>query len=81
MWEKRKYVLLSAEEAEGIDYSNVLITSADTLPWNQAKTTCYVKYDGSKPSFLSGKTALTRSQMMVELAKTEWVGDLELPEE
>ena len=62
-----KYVILTSGEASGINYNEVLITSAGTLPWSADRSKCYVKYNGSKPSFLSGKTALTHSQMLVEL--------------
>jgi len=82
MWENRKYVLLSAEEAEEIDYSKVLTTSANTLRWNIAKTVCFVKYDGNKPSFLRGKAVMTHAEIKVELRKPEWAGDPpDLPEE
>jgi len=81
MWENRKYVLLTADEASGIDYSKVLITNADTLPWNQAETVCYVKYDGNKPQFLSGKDVLSRVEMLEELETSEWAGDPSGPDE
>jgi hypothetical protein len=72
----RKYVILTAEEAESIDFSKVLETSADTLRWSVDETKTFVKYvTGSKPSFLSGKTALTHAQIKTELAKPEWIPD------
>jgi hypothetical protein len=66
-------VILTASEAEDIIFSQVLESSADTLRWNNDETKTFVKYVvGSKPSFLSGKTALTHSQVITELAKDEW---------
>ncbi len=64
-----KYVILDASEASGINYSLVQITSADTLPWNSDRSKCYVKYEGSKPNFLSGKSTLTHTQMLAELRR------------
>ncbi len=72
----RKYVILTSSEAQSIDFSKVLETSADTLRWNSDKTKTFVKYEGVKPSFLSG-TVLTYSQIREELAKDEWSPDPE----
>ena len=74
-YENRRWVILTDSEAESIDYSKVLQTSANTLRWNNDNTKTFVKYEGSKPSFLSGKTALTHSQILTELQKVEWVGE------
>ena len=72
----RRWVILTASEANSIDFSKVGETSADTLKWSADESKTFVKYEGSKPSFLSGKTALTHSQILIELATTEWTGDL-----
>ena len=73
-YENRRWVILTDSEAGSIDYSKVLETSANTLRWNNDNTKTFVKYEGSKPSFLSGKTALTHSQILAELQEDEWVG-------
>lgn len=75
----RKYVILTSSEAESIDFSQVLQTSADTLRWNNDESKSFVKYEGSKPRFLYGKDTLTHSQIRTELAKDEWKP--EVPEE
>tara|TARA_R100000808_G_scaffold627_1_gene3220 strand:- start:8450 stop:8683 length:234 start_codon:yes stop_codon:yes gene_type:complete len=75
----RKYVILTSSEAESIDFSQVLQTSADTLRWNNDESKTFVKYEGSKPRFLYGKDTLTYSQIRTELAKDEWKP--EVPEE
>ena len=71
-YENRRWVILTASEAEDIVFSQVLETSADTLRWNEDETKTFVKYEGSKPSFLTGKTALTHSQILTELTEDEW---------
>jgi hypothetical protein len=71
----RKYVILTSSEAQSIDFSKVLETSANTLRWNNDDSKTFVKYEGSKPSFLSGKTALTQAQILTELSEDEWNGD------
>ena len=75
----RNYVILTSSEAESIDFSQVLQTSADTLRWNNDESKTFVKYEGSKPRFLYGKDTLTHSQIRTELAKDEWKP--EVPEE
>ena len=71
-YENRRWVILTASEAEDIVFSQVLETSADTLRWNEDESKTFVKYEGSKPSFLTGKTALTHSQILTELTEDEW---------
>ena len=72
----RKYVILTSSEAQSIDFSKVLETSANTLRWNNDNSKTFVKYEGVKPSFLSG-TVLTYYQIREELAKDEWSPDPE----
>ena len=72
MSENRKYVIIEASEVDSVDFSKVLETSANTLRWNNDNSKTFVKYEGSEPSFLSGKTTFTESQILEELQKTEW---------
>ena len=71
-YQNRKWVILTASEAEDIDYSKVLESNENTLRWNNDESKTFVKYEGSKPSFLSGKTALTHAQILTELENEEW---------
>ena len=68
----RKWVILTDSEAGSIDFSKVLETSNSSLRWNNDETKTFVKYEGSKPRFLYGKTALTHSQILTELVNDEW---------
>jgi len=67
-----KYVILAASEISSIDFSKVLQDSADTLRHNNNNSKTFVKYKGDKPSFLDGKTELTRKEILLELRKAEW---------
>tara|TARA_Y100000593_G_C4187788_1_gene275276 strand:+ start:150 stop:392 length:243 start_codon:yes stop_codon:yes gene_type:complete len=74
----RTYVILTATEAEDIDFTQVLETSQDTLRWNnptQEVRKTFVKYEGDTPSFLSGKTGYTQSEILAILndPEGEWV--------
>ena len=71
-FENRKWVILTAEEAEAIDFSKVLVGGPDYLHWNNDNTKTFVKYEGSKPGFLYGKDTLTHAQILTELENEEW---------
>ena len=68
----RNYVIIDASEVSSVDFNQVLETSADTLRYNLAGTQTFVKFEGDTPSFLEGKTAYDRSEMLTILAGSEW---------
>ena len=68
-----KYVILTASEVSSIDFSKVLEDSTSTLRYNNDNTKTFTKYEGSQPSFLNGKTTYTHAEILVELAKEEWI--------
>jgi len=70
----RKYVIIDADEVSSVDFSQVFETSADTLRYNvdPAGTKTFVKFEGSTPSFLVGKTQYTHSEILAILATDEW---------
>ncbi len=72
----RTYVIIEAGDVSGVDFSQVLETSADTLKYNNDETKTFVKYEGSQPSFLNGKTTYTHTEILAELAKEDWVQEL-----
>ena len=74
----RTYVIIEAGDVSSVDFSQVLETSADTLRYNDDDSKTFVKYEGSQPSFLDGKTTYTHAEILTELAKDE--GVVEVPE-
>ena len=77
MLENRRWVIIDKDEVSSVDFSQVLENSADTLRYNNDKSKAFVKYDGSQPSFLSGKTEYTHSQILAILndESGEWWSD------
>ena len=67
MFENRKYLIISKDEVSSVDFSQVLETSADTLKYSLDGNKTFVKYEGSQPSFLSGKTEYNHSQILAIL--------------
>jgi len=71
----RNYVIIDASEVSSVDFNQVLETSPSTLRYNLAGTQTFVKFEGDTPSFLEGKTALDRSEMLAVLATEDWSAD------
>ena len=58
-----KYVIIDASEVSSVDFSQVREDSADTVRYNLDNTKALVKFNGSTPSFLDGKTQYTHSEV------------------
>lgn len=67
-----KYVILNASETPSIDFDQVQETSATTLRFSADESKTFVKFEGSTPSFLEGKTQYTHSEILTILATSEW---------
>jgi len=74
----RNYVIIDASEVPSVDFNNVLETSANTLRYNVAGDKTFVKYEGSMPPFLLGKTTYSHAQILEVLAGEEWTEPMEL---
>ena len=70
----KNYVIIDASDVSSIDFSEVMETSAQTLRYNidPARTKTFVKFEGSTPSFLEGKTQYDHSEILTILATDEW---------
>lgn len=68
----KTYTFIESSEIGSIDFSQIAETSADTLRYSVDGTKTFVKYEGDQPSFLSGKTEYTHSEMLAILATDEW---------
>lgn len=71
----RKYVIISASDVSSIDFDQVMERSADTLRYSLDGSQTFVKFEGSTPSFLEGKTEYTHSEILTILATDEWTPD------
>ena len=67
-----KYVIIDSDEVSTVDFDQVFETSAQTLRYNVAGTKTFVKFEGSTPDFLDGKTQYTHSEILTILATDEW---------
>ena len=76
-YENRKYVIINASEVGSVDFSQVNETSASTLRYSNDDSQTFVKFDGSTPSFLDGKTQYNHSQILTILNGTDWTPEEE----
>ena len=67
MFDNRKYVIISRGDVSSVDFSKVITTSADTLRYSNDGSKTFVKYEGSQPTFLSGKTEYSHSEILAIL--------------
>ena len=68
----KKYVIIDASDVSSIDFSEVMETSAETLRYNVEGDKTFVKFEGSTPSFLDGKTQYDHSEILTILGGSEW---------
>ena len=71
-YENRKYVIINTSETGSIDFSQVNETSVDTLRFNISGSQTFVKFDGNTPSFLSGKTQYSQTQILALMDTDDW---------
>ena len=66
-----KYVIITSSEVSSVNFSEVINTSASFLRYNNDNTKTFVKFEGSTPSFLDGKTQYTNAQILAILNDEE----------
>jgi len=71
----RTYCIINSDEVESVDFNQVLQTSSDTLRYSVDGSKALLKYEGTQPSFLSGKQEYTHSEILAILATDEWTSD------
>jgi len=59
----RKYTILNTSEINTVDFTQVLQTSKKTLRYNNDGSKFLLKYEGSQPSSILGKTEYTNTEI------------------
>ena len=67
-----KYVFLTAEEANALDFSEVREKSIDMLRFSLDSSKTFVRYSGDQPTSLLGKTEYTQSEVTAIVLGPEW---------
>jgi len=71
----KKYVIIEASEVSSIDFNDVLENSIETLVYNLDNTKTFVKYEGTQPFSLLGKTEYNQEEILNILSGPEWTSD------
>lgn len=69
----KKYVILNAVDVPSIDFDQVMETSVDTLRYSVDGSQTFIKYEGTRPSFLDEDDIdLTHSEILDVLSHEDW---------
>lgn len=69
----KKYVILNSSDVPSIDFSQVMETSAETLRYSVDGSQTFIKYEGTRPSFLDEDDIdLTHSEILDVLSHEDW---------
>jgi hypothetical protein len=71
----KTYVIIDSSEVGSVDFDQVLETSAETLRFSLDGTKTFVKYEGTQPFFLLGKTEHSHDEILSILSGPEWTSD------
>ena len=71
----KTFVIIDASEVSSVDFDQVAETSADTLRYSLDGTKTFVKYEGTQPFFLLGKTEYTHEEILSILSGPEWTSE------
>jgi hypothetical protein len=69
----KNYVIIDASDVSSIDFSEVMETSADTLRYSLDGSQTFIKYEGTRPSFLDEDDIdLTHAEILDVLSHEDW---------
>ena len=71
----RTYCIINSSEVSGVDFDQVLQTSADTLRYSVDGSKTLLKYEGTQPFFLLGKTEYDNEEILTILSGPEWTAE------
>lgn len=69
----RKYVIINASDVSSIDFNQVMERSADALRYSLDGEQTFIKYEGTRPSFLDeDDIELTHAEILDVLSHEDW---------
>ena len=68
----RKYTIISKDDVAFIDFELILESNVSQLHYSLDGSKTLVKYRGTQPSFLLGKTEYNHEEILEVLATNEW---------
>ena len=73
MFEDRKYIIVTVSAITDEMIASAIQTSMNTLRKTNDGTKAILKWDGDTPSCFDGMTTYSHSEILTELAKSEWI--------
>ena len=71
-YSNRKYIIVNVSDITDEMIMSAIQTSTATLRKTNDGTKAILKWDGDTPSCFDGMTTYTHSEILTELAKSEW---------
>jgi hypothetical protein len=71
----KNFVIINSSEVNTVNFDEVREAGPSSLRYSLDGSKTFVKYEGSQPSFLSGKQEYTHSEILAILATDEWTSD------
>ena len=75
MYENRKWVIVNVSDITEEMIANAAQTSMGTLRKSLDGSKAILKWDGDTPSCFDGMTTYSHSEILTELAKSEWISN------
>ena len=73
MFENRKYIIVNVSDITDEMIMSAIQTSTATLRKTNDGTKAILKWDGDTPTCFDGIATYTHSEILTELAKSEWI--------
>ncbi len=74
-FENRKWIIINVSDITDEMISSAIQSSMDTLRKTLDGSKAILKWDGDTPSCFDGLTTYTHSEILTELAKSDWSSD------
>ena len=75
MFDNRKWIIINVSDITDEMISSAIQSSMDTLRKTLDGSKAILKWDGDTPSCFDGLTTYTHSEILTELAKSDWSSD------
>jgi len=69
------YVIIDSSEVSSVDFNQVMQRDSEGTRYSLDGSKALLKYEGTQPSSLSGKTEYTHSEILSILSGPEWSSD------
>ena len=74
----RTYVIADTSEVSGFNFDQLVDIDESYIRKSLDGSKILARYEGTQPSFLSGKTEYTHSEILAILATDEWTSNEEI---